>query len=292
MKSATSPVFELAYVGLTVTDIELWSDFAARVLCTMVVPRSSGIDLRLDARSYRIRIEQGEADALAYVGWGVTDLPALEAARDRLSASGVNASVDSDLAAQRGVQHLLRFVDPGGVRTELVVGPIDAETPFHSQRAAAGFHTGDLGLGHLTLTCRTREESERFYREVLGFKLSDRIVTTIGELELDLVFLHVNPRHHSLALGGPQPKGMHHLMIEFNSIDDLGRAFDRASRAGCVVTTFGKHPNDRMLSFYVHTPSGFQMELGWGGVQVDDSDWSPCTYDRLALWGHHYQETS
>ena len=292
MKLAPSPVFELAYVGLNVSDIEVWTDFAARVLCAMVVPSSSGIDLRLDARAYRIRIEQGDADALAYVGWGVTDLSALEATRDRLAENGVTACFDPECAEARGVEHLLHFVEPGGVRTELVVGPFDAETPFQSKRATAGFHTGELGLGHLTLTSRTREESERFYREALGFKLSDRIVTTIGDVDLDLVFLHVNPRHHSLALGGPQPKGMHHLMIEFNSIDDLGRAFDRASRAGCVATTFGKHPNDRMLSFYVHTPSGFQMELGWGGVQVDDSDWSPCTYDRIALWGHHYQETS
>ncbi len=292
MTAVESPVIELAYVGLSVTDVEAWSDFAARVMCAMVVPQPSGIDLRLDARSYRIRVEQGEADALAYVGWGVTDLTALEQVRARLTAHGVDAALDPELAERRGVAHLLRFIEPGGVPTELIVGPAQADTPFHSRRAAGGFHTGPLGLGHLTLTSRTREESERFYREMLGFKLSDRIVTTIGDYDLDLVFLHVNPRHHSLALGGPQPRGMHHLMIELNSIDDLGRAFDRATRAGCVATTLGKHPNARMLSFYAHTPSGFQVELGWGGVQVDDSDWSPCTYDRIALWGHHYQETS
>ena len=292
MSTLECPIFELAYVGFEVTDLDAWHDFASRVLCAMVVPKPTGLDLRLDARLYRIRVEKGEADALAYVGWGVTDRAALDAIHDRLIQAGIQASLDPDLASARGVAHLLRFVEPGGIATELVVGHRDAEAPFESKRAPGGFHTGELGLGHLTLTARTREESERFYRDVLGFRLSDRIVTTLGDFEVDLVFLHINPRHHSLALGGPQPKGMHHLMIEFNSMDDLGRAFDRASRAGCVATTLGKHPNDRMLSFYLRTPSGFQMELGWGGVQVDDADWSPATYDRIALWGHHYQETS
>ena len=37
------------------------------------------------------------------------------------------------------------------------------------------------------------------------------------------------------------------------------------------MQTLGRHPNDRMFSFYAKTPSGFQFEFGWGGREVDDA---------------------
>jgi hypothetical protein len=56
------------------------------------------------------------------------------------------------------------------------------------------------------------------------------------------------------------------------------------------MQTLGRHPNDRMFSFYARTPSGFQFELGWGGRQVDDATWTPTTYDHISEWGHHPPE--
>ena len=52
----------------------------------------------------------------------------------------------------------------------------------------------------------------------------------------------------------------------------------------------GRHPNDRMFSFYVHTPSGFLLEFGAGGIVVDDADWEIKSYTRLSEWGHHHPE--
>ena len=48
----------------------------------------------------------------------------------------------------------------------------------------------------------------------------------------------------------------------------------------------GRHPNDLMTSFYVRTPSGFDLEYGAGGVTVDDAAWETETYDALSIWGH------
>jgi Glyoxalase/Bleomycin resistance protein/Dioxygenase superfamily len=68
----------------------------------------------------------------------------------------------------------------------------------------------------------------------------------------------------------------------------VGLAFDRALRGGVrIAQTLGRHPNDRMFSFYAKTPSGFQFECGWGGRIVDDATWEPTTYDRISEWGHH-----
>jgi biphenyl-2,3-diol 1,2-dioxygenase len=43
-----------------------------------------------------------------------------------------------------------------------------------------------------------------------------------------------------------------------------------------------------MVSFYAHTPSGFQFEYGWGGREVDDARWQPTEYDHISEWGHHH----
>jgi hypothetical protein len=71
------------------------------------------------------------------------------------------------------------------------------------------------------------------------------------------------------------------------SMDDVGMAYDRAQEAGVQIEqSLGRHPNERMFSFYAQTPSGFQFEYGWGGREVDDATWTPTTNDRISEWGH------
>jgi hypothetical protein len=48
----------------------------------------------------------------------------------------------------------------------------------------------------------------------------------------------------------------------------------------------GRHPNDLMTSFYVRTPSGFEIEYGTGGRVVNDETWVVGEYDVQSLWGH------
>jgi hypothetical protein len=94
-----------------------------------------------------------------------------------------------------------------------------------------------------------------------------------------------------VAIGGPQPKRIHHFMLEVGGMDDVGFAYDRALRARVrIVLTLGRHPNDRMFSFYAKTPSGFEFEYGWGARTIDDATWKPTTYDHISEWGHHPPE--
>jgi hypothetical protein len=83
------------------------------------------------------------------------------------------------------------------------------------------------------------------------------------------------------------PKRMHHFMLEVGAMEDVGRAYDRCLDAGVtIVNTLGMHPNDRTFSFYARTPSGFEVEVGWGGCKIDDATWEVRTYDRMSTWGH------
>jgi 2,3-dihydroxybiphenyl 1,2-dioxygenase len=284
-------VAQLGYLGFEVSDPGAWAAFATGVLGLTVAGRGEhgALSLRLDGHAHRLFVEPGPADDVVFIGWQVDDEPAFAQAVERLRAAGVDVSLGSEGdAARRHVARLARFRDPGGVPTEIFFGPEMAAAPFRSSVVPAGFVAGDLGLGHVVIAARSQEESRAFYCDVLGFRVSDRIVAEIHGYHADMLFLHVNRRHHSVAFGARQDKNIHHFMLEVRSMDDVGLAFDRALRAGArIMHTLGRHPNDGMFSFYARTPSGFQFEVGWGGRDVDDATWEPAVHDRISEWGHH-----
>ena len=282
---------ELGYLGLEVSDLGAWRRFARDVLgLTIGAPRPDGaLPLRMDGHAHRFLLHEGPADDVAYVGWELGDRAALDAVAGRLDRAGVGVrfGMAAEIAA-RGVQDLLWFEDPNGIRVELAHGPVMASEPFASDRMRSGFRTDGQGMGHVLVNARDSAETERFYREVLGFTLSDYVDTEVMGHPLHAVFLHVNPRHHSLAFAElPLPKRLHHVMLEVNSIDDVGAAFDRCQDLGVPLQrTLGRHQNDRMVSFYGYTPSGFCFEVGWGGRQIDDRSWEVKVYHGVSDWGH------
>jgi 2,3-dihydroxybiphenyl 1,2-dioxygenase len=180
--------------------------------------------------------------------------------------------------------------DPNGVPIELFCGPERSTEPFRSPLVPSGFVTGNEGLGHIVFGTMDPQATERFYCELLGMRLSDRIEAELAPgFSLRIVFLHANPRHHTVAFAAaPMPKCIHHFMLEVGAMDDVGHAYDRCLKAGIeIANTLGVHPNDRMFSFYARTPSGFDVEFGWGGRKVDDATWKVERYDRTSIWGHH-----
>jgi 2,3-dihydroxybiphenyl 1,2-dioxygenase len=285
-----SKVAQLGYLGFGVRDLAAWDKFATEVLGLEIVARRSdgGMALRMDRYQQRIVIEPGDDD-LNFLGWEVDNAADLEALAAKLRAAGVAVEEGSkELCEARRVERLVRFVDPAGIPSELFYGPARAEQPFQSKLVKSGFVADQQGLGHVVITAADQKQSQAFYCDLLGFKLSDQIVAEVHGFHVDIVFLHANPRHHSVAIGERQKKRIHHFMLEVRSMDDVGLAFDRSLRNGVrIMQTLGKHPNDRMFSFYARTPSGFQFEFGWGGRQVDDASWEPTTYDHISEWGHH-----
>jgi 2,3-dihydroxybiphenyl 1,2-dioxygenase len=187
------------------------------------------------------------------------------------------------IAELRHVKDLIAFADPAGNTIEAFHGLEAATTPFEPGRPISGFRTGSLGMGHIVLNCESYGPMVPFYRDLLGFRFSDFLVTPFkGQ------FFHVNPRHHSFALIENGRKGIHHLMLELNNLDDVGQGYDLAlGEEKRIATTLGRHANDWMTSFYVFSPSGFMVEYGWGGREVDMASWQAGEMKNgPSLWGH------
>ncbi len=286
----------LSHLGFEVSDLAAWETFATQVLGLTVARRGAdgAFSLRMDGHAQRLWITPGPRDDLSFVGFEVDDGAALEARVAHVQSMGVDVAwAEADEAAARDVARLARFKDLNGVQVELVCGAARATGPFASEALISRFVADDLGLGHVVMRARDRQQSVDFYAQALGFVLSDRITCEIGGYPVDITFMHAASgpgrlsRHHSLAFGEKLPKRLHHFMLEVAVLDDVGRAYDRTvDHRHRITQTIGRHPNDRMVSFYALTPSGFEFEYGWGGLQVNDEVWESTTYDHISEWGH------
>ncbi|RMF19210.1 MAG: biphenyl 2,3-dioxygenase [Candidatus Dadabacteria bacterium] len=287
-----SEVKQLCYLGFGVSDLDAWRDVGTRLL-GLVEGRElagGGFTLRHDEYANRFFVTPDPSDDLLFVGLEVADADAVAALGERLAAHGVDSTpLDDATIAARQVEGGISFQEPGGVRFEAVYGPAKAGA-FSSPVCTGGFKTGDLGLGHFVLRADDMDTTLDFLLNGLGFRLSDRIICDIGGYHVNIAFTHCNPRHHSIAVGGNLPKHIHHFMLEANEIDDVGKCWDRIVDAGLPVwNAIGRHPNDRMISFYAETPSGFQFEYGWGGLEIlNDDEWNTFVYDRISDWGHEH----
>jgi 2,3-dihydroxybiphenyl 1,2-dioxygenase len=242
---------------------------------------------RLDDKQWRVSLRASPSDDVSYVGFEISDA----ATALRLSRELASADVEAKLltpaeAKARGVEGGIRVKDPDGLDVELVHGPALAQSAFKSP-AGVTFVTGAMGLGHVVLSTAHIDRSLEFYRR-LGFSVSDYINVKLAPgLDANVVFMHCNPRHHTVALlPVPTPKRLNHLMLQVSTVDEVLAAYYRAIKEKIPIARhMGRHINDHMLSFYATTPSGFDVEFGCGAREIG-RDWSIEHYDRISFWGH------
>jgi 3,4-dihydroxy-9,10-secoandrosta-1,3,5(10)-triene-9,17-dione 4,5-dioxygenase len=292
----------LGYLRIESADVAAWREFGVRVLGMVEGrgPDAGAVYLRMDDFPARLVIVPGERDRLLASGWEVPGERELAEVGRALDEAGVAVkSGSADEVADRRVAQLLRFDDPAGNALEVFCGAALEHRPAVSSYGNR-FVTGVMGLGHVVLPVSGESGEEatlRFYTEVLGFRLRDsmRMAPELfgrpaGGPPLWMRFLGCNPRHHSLALAPfPAPAGIVHLMVEVAELDDVGRCMDRCARRGARASaTLGRHANDLMVSFYVATPGGFDIEYGTDGLQVDDATWVSRETTAISLWGHQW----
>lgn len=285
-----SGVSELGYIGLNVTDPAAWKEYAATCLGLEVLDGEddSIFYLRMDYWHHRFAVRTSDHDDLAYLGWRVAGAAQLAEMEKTLADAGVSYRVaTSEEAAERRVLGLIKTQDPAGVSTEIFYGPqVDCHLPFYpGRRMHSGFVTGDMGFGHAMVASDDPVASYRFY-ELLGLvgSIEYHLKTPVGIAKP--IFMHCNRRQHSIAFGVPSERRLNHLMLEYASLDDLGLSHDIVrSKKIDVALNLGKHSNDQALTFYSATPSGWLMELGWGGVEPSLQQ----QYHEGDLFGHQIE---
>lgn len=276
----------LGYVGLNAIDVGGWVDLFERTLGVGArTDKSEGEEvvlLELDDYVYRLALYASVHDSPRHLGWIVDEERELDRLSRRLEGAGYPVDEGSDEEARlRGADEVRWFIDSAGYRVELALGEAkDGRRPHRPAEATPGV----TGLGHLVLASPNLTELRELYESILEFKLTDYRAP-------GLYFLRCNATHHSIALAHAEQPSIHHLEIEHGSLDDVGRAHDLAQKNGVPISiSLGRHMNDKAISFYVRNPSGFHLEIGYGGIEVGD-DWMPHDFGVSDVWGHlHAQD--
>lgn len=290
-------VSQIGYLGLGVSNLEKWREFAQEVLGLQDNGESANGDLfmRMDDYHHRFILSRNDADDLLYVGYEVQDEAALNAVAAQLRAYGIDVRAGSpEQTAARLVSRMICFDDPDGMATEIYYGPLFDHAPFVSPRGIPRFVAAELGFGHIVIGVQDKASYVDYLTKGLGGRVSDHISLAIGPMTIDLTFVHVNPRHHSVAVmvlpempGAPPPKRLQHFMLEVEDVDVVGAALDLFKQRGMATGALGRHVNDRMLSFYADTPSGFHVEYGYGALRIDNEDeWTVKNWQASSFWGH------
>ena len=286
-------VTELGYIGLTVSDAGAWKDYASQCIGLEVLDEGEmdRFYLRMDNWHHRFVMHIGDGDDLAYMGWRVAGEPELHAFEALLSENNIDYRVATlKENEERRVLGHLKLKDPAGTPVEIFYGPrVDAHLPFYpGRRMHDRFVTGNAGLGHCLIAATDVRASYEFYR-LLGLSGSvEYHLGTPGGV-VKPVFMHCNDRQHSIAFGVPSDgKVLNHMMLEYADLNDLGASHDIVrQRQIPVALQMGKHANDKALTFYSLTPSGWLMELGWGGCPPETQQ----SYHQLDVFGHGPEAT-
>jgi biphenyl-2,3-diol 1,2-dioxygenase len=284
---------QLGYLLLGAADPGRVDAIFTQVLGLLPTPIGGGrVAYRMDDWDRRFIVEPG-ADGLHALGLVARDPGQYLALRARLQAHGLPVKPGSPQECQlRGVQEFVSFTDPAGNPVELATGAFKARTTaYASPLVPGGFLTGAMGLGHVVLITDDRAGTADFYQQALGFEISDTSEEDTPDGPSRATFMHCNRRHHTVAVVQRPPRAtarrtLGHFMIQANEFDAVGMAYDRAVDAGLpIFRSLGRHPNDRMFSFYARTEAGFDIEFGAGAVEVGE-DWQVLHYQQISAWGH------
>lgn len=288
-------VQSLGYVVIETTDLNKWDVFLQQVVGAM--PGGTGSDgselYRLDDRAARFRIQLGTSDRFAIAGWELSDATAFDSMVAALRASGRDVVLGD--AQSRGVAALASSEDPAGNRFEIFHGARKADSAFVSPAGVSGFVTGHIGMGHVVYGTLAYGECHDFYRNVMGFgdtDLPEIEAGPPGSPKIGIAFMHAaTGRHHSIALieTPPNEAGCVHVMVEAKERADVDAAYERMHALNVPVSaTLGQHNNDEVISFYMQSPAGFDVEFGWDGLIVDPTSWVPTAHTEVSKWGHEW----
>lgn len=140
----------------------------------------------------------------------------------------------------------------------------------------------NVGIGHVHLKVADIERSLRFYRDVLGFEVTQGY----GQ---DAVFISAGGYHHHIGLntweskGGSPPApgttGLYHLAILYPTRASLADALRRLLKTRIPLTGAADHGVSEAL--YLQDPDGNGVELYWDRPQ---SKWPRNPDGSLAMY--------
>ena len=244
---------DIRYVRLGTRDLPAANRYARDLLGLEFAREEAGAHyFRSDGRDHTLVYFEGDPGDHT-LGFEVRTAAELDGAAAQLSNAGVEVRVGTAAqCAQRRVEAFVNFRDPTGNSIDLTVRPHHSGKRYFPSRDA-----GITGFSHVGLCSTDPVRDERFWTQVLGAKVSDRI----GSAAL----LRIDEVHHKIALFPAARTGVQHINHQLASMDDLMRAwYLLKSRGVRIVFGPGRHPTSGACFLYFEGPDGMVYEYSTG----------------------------
>lgn len=285
----------LGYLGFESPDHKEWETFGPEIFgLGLADPGTDGtVYLRMDDRHHRIAVHPGDEHKLAYIGWELRDRDAFREAMAELDTKGYPYELAApEECAERAVQKIIRLRDPHDFVHELFYAATFTAGSFAPGKPSHGFIAGSEGVGHVVMVVPDwTDDMDAFINDILGMQLfAGFLAPTPDGGQFGPQFFRCNPRSHALGyITIPGMRGVQHICIEGKSLDDVGKAYDLVQERNMQVTmTLGRHMMDTLVSFYMRSPTGFDIEFGAGGEVLHDETWIQVNPSTPEVWGHKF----
>src|SRR5215469_17241871 len=131
-------------------------------------------------------------------------------------------------------------------------------------------------MDHTLVTNPDTVESLNFWRDTMGFRLTEQVVDPGGNPIA--VWIERTHTPHDLAFIPGRAGGFHHMAYWLDDWNEIGRAADILARGGARIDAGPtRHGITRGHTIYFFDPSGNRNEVFTGGYYVD-SDFEPNTW--------------
>lgn len=196
---------------------------------------------------------------------------------------------------------VLRAVEPAtGVQVDVeiqprVATPSVAATPYNGPGRPERGHLRAPGilresrvrprkLGHVVLGSTDQEQTQRFFHEGVGLKISDEVPGLAA-------FMRCSTDHHNILVTSAPVTYVHHTSWQVDDIDEIGRGATRMleDHPERHVWGLGRHHIGSNFFWYLKDPAGnFSEYYSDLDCILDDALWKPEVWDEskgLYSWG-------
>ena len=240
-------VTRIGHIGLRVPDLDAAVDFQREVIGMRETDRAAGAAyLTCNERHHElILIHDPDRRGYDHIGLEVPDSRALEQARRQVVAAGGRLLGDV-YDGEPGIDRALRQVSPGGHVFKLFCGMERGEPLDDGDRP--------LKFEHVSVKVRNVRRFERFLREGLGFRFSDRMGPFAS-------WWHCDSDHHGMAVVLAARSELSHYAYAWPDFGALGRVADRlAARGQKLIWGPSRHGPGNNHFLYFHDNDGAMVE--------------------------------
>jgi 2,3-dihydroxy-p-cumate/2,3-dihydroxybenzoate 3,4-dioxygenase len=260
----------LGYVALNVTDRERTTRFAVRTIGLDHVGTGPGgeIFLACGGKHHDVVLYQNREPGFVRAAWELEtpeDVERAQAHFRQLGLQTVPLSQEQKSILGLGVWPAFRLREPTiGVCYEYY-----ARMEYRSRARTTAPLTQFKMLGHFGINVPNVREATEYAVKNLGIAVSDILGDYIGTL----MRCWPNPNHHSLAYLPARDgrKQLNHIAFMVESIDDIGRFFNRLEAHGEKrAFGIGRHPTSGSIHLYAFDPDMLVWEYTLGMEQFPE----------------------